>query len=119
MKSEPLDVAYLYDFYADILTEKQRDYFDLYYNQDLSLSEIAEGEGITRQGVRDVIARAENMLRHMEQRLGLVARYGRVERSLETAALLSSEIITLCDRGLAGDDVRRRAAEIYALMSVR
>ena len=79
MKADVLDVAYLFDFYAELLTDKQRDYLDLYYHQDLSLSEIAENEGITRQGVRDVIARAEGILRRMEEKLGLVARYGRVQ----------------------------------------
>ena len=54
-----LEISLLFDFYGDMLTEKQRDVVELYYNDDLSLSEIAENEGITRQGVRDSIKRAE------------------------------------------------------------
>ncbi|MDR0671387.1 MAG: DNA-binding protein [Oscillospiraceae bacterium] len=119
MKSDPLDMAYLFDFYADILTDKQRDYFDLYYQQDLSLSEISEGEGITRQGVRDVISRAESTLRHMEAQLGFVARYSRVQESLDTIARLSGELIALCDRGLASDEVRFRANEIRRLTGTK
>ncbi|MDR1157795.1 MAG: YlxM family DNA-binding protein [Oscillospiraceae bacterium] len=119
MKSDPLDMAYLFDFYADLLTDKQRDYFDLYYHQDLSLSEISESKGITRQGVRDVIARAESTLRHMEARLGLVARYSRVRESLDAIAQLSEELAALCNRGLAGDDVRRCADEIRRLAGIK
>ena len=49
----------LFDFYGELLTDKQRQYFDLHYNEDLSLAEIAQSEGITRQGVWDIIRRAE------------------------------------------------------------
>ena len=57
-----LEIAVLLDLYGDMLTEKQRDFLGYYYNDDLSLSEIAENEGITRQGVRDAIKRAEAQL---------------------------------------------------------
>jgi hypothetical protein len=53
----------LFDFFGDLLTERQREFFDLYYNEDLSLGEIAENNGITRQGVRDIIVRARGTLR--------------------------------------------------------
>lgn len=83
MKGKPLEMSLLFDFYGETLTEKQRELFDLYYNEDLSLAEIAEHAGITRQGVRDSIKRAEHALREMEDRLGLVARYGGTERCAE------------------------------------
>ena len=83
MKGKPLEMSLLFDFYGETLTEKQRELFDLYYNEDLSLSEIAEHAGITRQGVRDSIKRAEHALREMEEKLGLVARYGGTERCAE------------------------------------
>lgn len=59
MKSQAYRMAMLYDFYGDVLTDRQKEFYDLYYNEDLSLGEIAENYGITRQGVRDVIVRAE------------------------------------------------------------
>ena len=80
MKGKPLEMSLLYDFYGDMLTGKQRELFDLYYNEDLSLTEIAEHAGITRQGVRDAVKRAEHTLAETERRLGLVARYGDTER---------------------------------------
>ena len=79
MKNKSLEMCLLFDFYGEMLTEKQKETFDLYYNEDLSLAEISEHVGITRQGVRDSIVRAEHALRDMEQRLGLVARYGKID----------------------------------------
>ncbi len=58
MKQEAFTMSLLFDTYGALLTEKQQTYFDLYYNQDLSLAEIAEQEGISRQGVHDAISRS-------------------------------------------------------------
>ena len=115
MKTTRLDVAYLFDFYADLLTEKQRDYLDLYYHQDLSLSEIAENEGITRQGVRDVIGRAEGSLRRIEDRLGFVTRFGRLEADMEQVTELADRIIALSSRNFADPDIRDLAERIRGL----
>lgn len=65
----------LYDFYGELLTPRQREFFDLYYNEDLSLAEIAENNGITRQGVRDVIVRAENSMQDIEDKTGIIKRF--------------------------------------------
>ena len=73
----------LLDFYGELLTEKQRRYFDMYHNEDLSLSEIAELEGISRQGVWDQIRRAEAALEEMEEKTGLIRRFGQLRRTLE------------------------------------
>ena len=63
------------DFYGELLTDKQREYFDLHYNEDLSLAEIAALTGISRQGVWDIIKRAEATLKEIEAKTGLVARF--------------------------------------------
>ena len=58
VKNQTFRMTMLFDFYGEILTERQKEFYDLYYNEDLSLAEIAENYGISRQGVRDVIVRA-------------------------------------------------------------
>lgn len=87
-----LDVIILIDFYGDMLTEKQHAFLNYYYNDDLSLSEIAANEGITRQGVRDAIKRAEVQLHEMEQRLGLVSRFESMKSGLEEIMSYADEI---------------------------
>jgi len=64
----------LFDFYGDLLTDKQREYYDLHYNSDLSLFEIAEMNGTSRQAVWDIIRRAEQSLRDIEEKTGLIAK---------------------------------------------
>ena len=81
--AKDLGITILLDFYGDMLREKQRDFLGYYYNDDLSLSEIAENEGITRQGVRDSIKRAEAQLFDMEERLGLARRFHEMRRGLD------------------------------------
>jgi predicted DNA-binding protein YlxM (UPF0122 family) len=73
--AKDLRITVLLDFYGDMLTDKQREVVEEYYNDDLSLAEIAEQKHITRQGVRDAIKRSEVQLIDMETRLGLVKRF--------------------------------------------
>lgn len=68
-----LYVGILFDRYGSILSKKQRSIVDCYYNNDLSLSEIAENEGITRQGVSDMLRRAEKQLRTAEEQIGYIS----------------------------------------------
>ena len=81
-----LEISFLLDFYGDMLTDKQRDVVELYYNEDLSLAEIAAHSGITRQGVRDSIKRAEGQLLEYEERLHLAARFRRIETGAHRAS---------------------------------
>ena len=83
MKSRAYQMTMLFDFYGDVLTDRQKEFYDLYYNEDLSLGEIAENYGITRQGVRDVIVRAENILTDMEDKTGLIKRFHTMRAQLE------------------------------------
>ena len=68
-----LSIAYLLDFYGEVLTERTRELLSMYYCDDLSLSEIAENVGISRQGVRQAIKKGEEELSLLEQKLGLAA----------------------------------------------
>lgn len=80
--AKDLKVSYLLDFYGEMLTDIQREVVSAYYNEDLSLAEIAEGREITRQGVRDAIKRAEQQLLDMEEKLGLAARFTEMQEAL-------------------------------------
>ncbi|AKL95504.1 hypothetical DNA-binding protein UPF0122 [Clostridium aceticum] len=72
MIEKKLEISMLYDFYSQLLTEKQRDMIDLYYNQDLSLGEIAEDLHVSRQAVYDTIKRTEKILYDYEEKLKLL-----------------------------------------------
>ena len=82
MKNQAYRMALLYDFYGDMLTDRQKEFYDLYYNEDLSLAEIAENYGITRQGVRDVIVRAEATLTDLEDKTGIIRRFHKMQEQL-------------------------------------
>ncbi len=77
-----LEISYLMDFYGNLLSDKQRNIMQLYYQEDLSLAEIAAEVGITRQGVRDNIVRAEKELINFENALGLWKRFSRITDNL-------------------------------------
>ncbi len=87
----------LLDFYGELLTEKQRQCFDLHINDDLSLSEIADQLGISRQGVWDNIHRAEAMMKDIEQKTGLIQRFEGTRRSLMRIRQQAEEIETLTE----------------------
>lgn len=75
MFEKNLKIGFLLDFYGDMLSERKRTVLDYYYNDDLSLSEIADEIGISRQGVRELIKKAEDELLFFEEKLGLAARF--------------------------------------------
>ena len=68
------EIILLYDYYGRMLTDKQQEYIDMRYNQDLSLGEIAEIQGVSRQAVFDNLSRTEALLRRMEENIGCVKR---------------------------------------------
>lgn len=87
-----LELSYLLDFYGDVLTEKQRDVMEQYYNDDLSLAEIAENFGITRQGVRDSIKRGESILLDLEDKVGFAARHQSMQKKMAELEALVRDI---------------------------
>ena len=100
--AKDLSVATLLDTYGNMLTPRQRDVVGYYYCDDLSLAEIAENEGITRQAVRDLIRRAVAQLTEMEQKLGFAAKMQTVystAKDIRKAAegCDTSSVISLCD----------------------
>jgi len=70
--NEMREMPLLFDFYGGLLSERQRELCESYYNEDLSLSEIAANTGITRQGVRDSLRKAEEILQSAEESLGFL-----------------------------------------------
>ena len=116
MNSEKdLRVSILLDYYSPMLTDKQKDVIDLYYNEDLSLSEIAEHENITRQGVRDSIKRGEQTLYDMEENFHLVQRSEKYSTLIEEIIRLADEIKKECAYGGNPKSVARRAEAIEEL----
>ena len=88
------EMVLLLDYYGNMLTDKQRDCFDMRYNQDLSLGEIALELGVSRQAVCDNLSRTEALLRRMEENIGCVKRDMLTRRArpeiLEAAAVLDT-----------------------------
>lgn len=80
--SKDLSISVLMDFYGGLLTDKQKDSLELYYDQDCSLAEIAEDMNISRQGVRDFIKRGEKQLYEFEERLELVKKYNNISLNI-------------------------------------
>ena len=99
--NETLLMTMLFDFFGDLLTEKQRDYFDLYHNENLSLSEIAAKNGISKQGVHDIVTRAEKSLAEMEQKTGVIRRWLETQAELERAEAVAQRLLRLSEDGEA------------------
>lgn len=112
MADKDLRISVLLDHYGAMLTDKQREVIDLYYNDDLSLAEIAEQEGITRQGVRDNIKRGEAQLLEMEEKLHAARRFERL------AALVSEadETLAAIEKDYAD---RRRVSSVRQVKDLR
>ncbi len=91
---DALEMTLLFDYYGGMLTDKQRDCFDMRYNQDLSLGEIGEMLGVSRQAVCDNLTRTEALLRRMEENIGCVKRDMSTRRAvqeiLDAAAVLDT-----------------------------
>ena len=93
MKNQTYRMTMLFDFYGELLTERQKEFFDLYYNEDLSLAEIAENAGISRQGVRDVIVRAEGIMQEVEDKTGLIKRFHAMQKQLQEVESAAQAIL--------------------------
>ncbi len=110
-----LEISILLDYYGQMLTEKQLEVAQLYYNEDLSLAEIAQLANITRQGVLDSIKRAEGTLLEMEQRLGLARKFREYQEKLEQITSCAQEIAFEAQRYAPNRKIEKNAEKIVEL----
>lgn len=89
--SRKVELAWLMAFYGGMLTDKQREVLTLHCEEDMSLAEIAQEAGVSRQGVHDMLTRAAQRLTDMEEKLGVAARFRRMEDGLERCRALLQE----------------------------
>ena len=113
--AKDLRISFLLDFYGAMLTETQREVVDAYYNEDLSLAEIAQDRDITRQGVRDSIKRAEGQLLDYEERLKLAQRFRRIQACLDEITDLAKDIERVNDRFGESREIYQKTARIIEL----
>lgn len=83
--------GYLYDFYGELLNEHQKEIFEAYVFEDLSLKEIAEDEGISRQGVSDLIHRCTKTLEEYEAKLHLIEKFMKIKEKVDEIVSLTDE----------------------------
>ena len=112
MKNQIYRMTMLFDFYGEVLTPRQKEFFDLYYNEDLSLAEIAENYGISRQGVRDVIVRAEAIMTDLEDKTGLMKRFMLMQQQVQAILDAAEKIQTVNYRQYDNPELARLADEI-------
>ena len=103
MKNQAYRMTMLFDFYGDLLTERQREFYDLYYNEDLSLAEIAENYGISRQGVRDVIVRAEAAMTEVEDKTHIIRRFHQSRAAINAIDAAADRLLQAVDARIYDD----------------
>lgn len=103
-------MAMLFDFYGDLLTERQKEFYDLYYNEDLSLAEIAENYGISRQGVRDVIVRAEAAMTEIEDKTHIIRRFYQTQKEIAAIDEAADRLLDAVRYGKLSDELVETAA---------
>ena len=109
MFEKDLKKAYLLDFYGDVLTERKKEVLDMYYNEDLSLSEIAEQIGISRQGVRDLIKKAEEEIFFLEEKLGLA-------QKMSALKIHSDNMLRIAENGAISPEIQKEIEEIAKII---
>jgi len=94
---DALEMTLLFDYYGDLLTERQRICFDLRHNQDLSLAEIAQELEVSRQSIHDILTRTEAQLRNMEEKTGCVARDRKCRKAMDEISVLAAALADHAD----------------------
>lgn len=96
-----LEHTLLFDFYGELLTEKQKNIYERYYHDDLSLAEISDEVGISRQGVHDALKKCDKQLHKFEDKLGLVERFIDLGELADQIDAISQEINELAEGDMA------------------
>ena len=107
---DAFELVLLLDYYGSMLTPKQRECFDMRYNQDLSLGEIGELQGVSRQAVCDNLARTEALLRRMEENIGCVKRDIQIRKAAQDILEAAAVLDTSSDPGVSALAQRIRSA---------
>ena len=93
MFEKNMRLAYLIDFYVDLLDTHSQSIIKAYYDDDLSLAEIASGEGISRQGIRHIIKKCEEQILFYEEKLGLARKHEELEKVTEVLSSVKSDVL--------------------------
>lgn len=111
-----LQISLLYDFYGPLLGDNMQQAVELYYNDDLSLSEVSDIMGISRQGVRDTLSRAVKKLEDFESKLSLLSRFENEQKILEKIITDADSVFSLTDekdiKALA-ENIKESASSLY------
>ena len=109
MFEKNLNIGFLLDFYGELLSDRKRTVMEMYYNEDFSLSEIAEQISISRQGVRDIIKKSEEELAFYEEKLGLA-------KKLKDAQSKADELCRVADDLGLPQDINKKISELAVLI---
>ena len=109
MFEKDLRISYLLDFYGSVLTSRKKEVLDMYYNEDLSLAEIADQIGISRQGVRDLIKKGEEELLFLEKNLGLA-------KKMNALSVHSENMLRLLDGASVPEELKAEILEIAKII---
>ena len=107
---DALEMVLLLDYYGGMLTDKQKECFDMRYNQDMSLGEIAETLGVSRQAVNDNLTRTEALLRRMEENIGSVKRDMQMRSAIQEILDAATVLDASSDPAILDSAQRIRAA---------
>lgn len=111
-----VEISLLLSFYKNMLTERQADTVELYYNDDLSLAEVGAELGISRQGVRDTLKRSEAILYDVESKLGLVSRFLGIKSKLSEIDEIIAEIEKAPEARLLSDNIKHKINRILTIV---
>ncbi|MEG2295957.1 MAG: YlxM family DNA-binding protein [Oscillospiraceae bacterium] len=114
--AKDLKISLLLDFYGDMITEKQREVVDYYYNEDLSLAEIAEHCCITRQGVRDSIKRAEQQLLFYEETLHVAEKFSSIQEKIKSISICMDNIHAINVKSIKSLIINEQCSKVFHII---